>query len=136
MTRAASKSSHDGYVRSFGLVHKRSLMLGNDGKELRGADQLMPKGRKKIREAAPYAVRFHLAPGVEATIDRRRHGRDPALEGRAAVELPLPRRQSRASRKACGSTATASRSARRQLVIVGEVSALGGEIGWTFRRAS
>ncbi len=27
-----------------------------------------PKGRRKIREAAPYAVRFHLAPGVEATV--------------------------------------------------------------------
>ncbi len=62
------EASHDGYVRSFGLVHKRSLMLGNDGKEIRGADQLIAKGRKKIREAAPYAVRFHLAPGIEATL--------------------------------------------------------------------
>ena len=44
------EASHDGYVRSFGLIHKRSLMLGNDGKELRGADQLIPRGRKKIRE--------------------------------------------------------------------------------------
>ena len=62
------EASHDGYVRTFGLVHKRSLMLGNDGKELRGADQLRAKGRKKIRESATYAARFHLAPGVEATI--------------------------------------------------------------------
>src|SRR5947208_14372698 len=38
------EASHDGYVRAFGLVHKPSLMLGNDGKELRGADQLQPKG--------------------------------------------------------------------------------------------
>ncbi len=44
------EASHDGYVRAFGLVHKRSLMLGNDGKEVRGADQLIAKGRKKIRE--------------------------------------------------------------------------------------
>ena len=86
------EASHDGYVRGFGLTHKRSLMLGNDGKELRGADQLIAKGRKKIRDSAGYAVRFHLAPGVEPTVDRRRHGRDPPLEGRAAVELPLPRR--------------------------------------------
>ena len=62
------EASHDGYVRAFGLIHKRSLMLGNDGKELRGADQLIAKGRKQIRESAAYAVRFHLAPGVEATI--------------------------------------------------------------------
>ena len=56
------EASHDGYVRAFGLVHKRNLMLGNDGKELRGADQLRAKGRKKIRESATYAARFHLAP--------------------------------------------------------------------------
>ena len=35
---------------------------------LRGADQLTPKGRRKIRESARYAVRFHLAPGVEPTV--------------------------------------------------------------------
>jgi uncharacterized heparinase superfamily protein len=129
------EASHDGYVRSFGLVHKRSLMLGNDGKELRGADQLMPKGRRKIREAAPYAVRFHLAPGLEATTTAdgmgailRSRGAPPwnfrCRGGNLAIEESLwidgrgrPQRTS-------------------QLVIVGEVSALGGEIGWTFRRAS
>src|SRR5436190_11794963 len=62
------EASHDGYVRGYGLIHKRSLMLGNDGKELRGADQLIAKGRKKIRDSTAYAVRFHLAPGVEATV--------------------------------------------------------------------
>ena len=129
------EASHDGYVRAFGLVHKRSLMLGNDGKELRGADQLMPKGRKKIRESAAYAARFHLAPGVEATITAdgmgailRSKGAPPwnfrCRGGNLALEESLwidgrghPQRTS-------------------QLVIVGEVSALGGEIGWQFRRAS
>ena len=62
------EASHDGYVRTFGMIHKRSLMLGNDGKELRGLEQLIAKGRKRIRESAHYAVRFHLAPGVEATV--------------------------------------------------------------------
>jgi uncharacterized heparinase superfamily protein len=117
------------------MIHKRSLMLGNDGKELRGADQLISKGRKKIRESAPYAVRFHLAPAVEATITAdgmgailRSKGAPPwnfrCRGGNLALEESLwvdgrgePRRTN-------------------QLVIVGEVSALGGEIGWTFRRAS
>ena len=27
------EASHDGYARAFGMIHKRSLMLGNDGKE-------------------------------------------------------------------------------------------------------
>ena len=130
------EASHDGYVRAFGLVHKRSLMLGNDGKELRGADQLIPRGRKKIRESAAYAVRFHLAPGVEATDHRRRNGRDPAL---AAA-----RRRGTSAAAAAISTTEESLwidgrgqpQRTSQLVIVGEVSALGGEIGWQFRRAS
>ncbi len=48
------------------LVHDRALSLGNDGKEIRGLDRLVPSGRKKIREDVPFAIRFHLAPGVEA----------------------------------------------------------------------
>src|SRR5204862_2740497 len=62
------EASHDGYVKRFGLVHQRRLSLGNDGKEVRGEDRLIAKGRRRIREAAPYAIRFHLAPGVEATV--------------------------------------------------------------------
>ncbi|MEO6581042.1 MAG: heparinase II/III family protein, partial [Sphingomicrobium sp.] len=31
-------ASHDGYVRGFGLTHERSMILGNDGKEVRGQD--------------------------------------------------------------------------------------------------
>ena len=129
------EASHDGYVRTFGLIHKRSLLLGNDGKELRGADQLSAKGRKKIRESAAYAVRFHLAPGVEATITA--DGMGAILRSKGAPPWNFRCR---------GGNLTTEESLwidgrgdpRRttQLVIVGEVSALGGEIGWQFRRAS
>ena len=129
------EAAHDGYVRSFGLIHKRSLMLGNDGKELRGADQLTPKGRKKVRGSVDYAVRFHLAPNVEAVITADGMGailRSPGAPpwnfrcrgGQLAAEESLwidgrdqPRRTT-------------------QLAVTGEVSALGGEIGWQFRRTS
>jgi len=129
------EASHDGYVRGFGLVHKRSLMLGNDGKELRGADQLIAKGRKRIRESAPYAVRFHLAPAIEVT---------PTADGMGAIlhSRGVPPWNFRCR----GGSLTIEESlwidgrgqAHRttQLVIVGEVSALGGEIGWQFRRTS
>ena len=87
------EASHDGYVRAFGLVHKRSLMLGNDGKELRGADQLIAQGPQEDPRFRD--LRRPLSPraGRRGDHDRRRHGRDPPLEGRAAMELPLPRRQ-------------------------------------------
>jgi uncharacterized heparinase superfamily protein len=127
--------SHDGYVRTFGLIHKRSLMLGNDGKELRGADQLIAKGRKKIRESVAYAVRFHLAPAIEVT---------PTADGMGAIlrSRGVPPWNFRCR----GGNLTIEDSLwidgrgqpRRsiQLVIVGEISALGGEIGWQFRRTS
>ena len=136
MTASRLEASHDGYVRGFGLVHKRSLMLGNDGKELRGEDQLIAKGRKKIREAAPLRDPLPPRAGRRGDRHRRRHGRDPPLAGRAAVEFPLPRRRCWRSRKACGSTAAASRSATLQLVDRRRSVGIGGEIGWQFRRSS
>jgi uncharacterized heparinase superfamily protein len=129
------EASHDGYVRAFGLIHKRSLMLGNDGKELRGADQLIPRGRKKIRESAPYAVRFHLAPGVEATITA--DGMGAILRSKGAPPWNFRCRGGNlATEESLWVDGRGQPHRTNQLVIVGEVSALGGEIGWTFRRAS
>ncbi|MFL6776611.1 MAG: heparinase II/III family protein [Sphingomicrobium sp.] len=129
------EASHDGYVRTFGLIHKRSLMLGNDGKELRGADQLIAKGRKKIREAAAYAVRFHLAPGVEATITA--DGMGAILRSKGAPPWNFRCRGGNlATEESLWMDGRGQPHRTTQLVIVGEVSALGGDIGWTFRRAS
>ena len=129
------EASHDGYVRSFGLIHKRSLMLGNDGKELRGADQLMPKGRRKIRESAAYAVRFHLAPGVEATVTA--DGMGAILRSRGAPPWNFRCRGGNlTTEESLWINGRGEPHRTNQLVIVGEVSALGGEIGWTFRRSS
>jgi uncharacterized heparinase superfamily protein len=129
------EASHDGYVRAFGLVHKRSLMLGNDGKELRGADQLQARGRKKIRESAPYAVRFHLAPAVEATITA--DGMGAILRSKGAPPWNFRCRGGNlALEESLWIDGRGQPHRTMQLVIVGEVSALGGEIGWQFRRAS
>ena len=129
------EASHDGYVRSFGLVHKRSLMLGNDGKELRGADQLIARGRKKIRESVPYAVRFHLAPGVEATITA--DGMGAILRSKGAPPWNFRCRGGNLSDEESLWIDGYGRPQRTvQLVVVGEVSGLGGEIGWQFRRSS
>lgn len=129
------EASHDGYVRSFGLVHKRSLMLGNDGKELRGADQLIARGRRKIKEAVSYAVRFHLAPGVEATITA--DGMGAILRSKGAPPWNFRCRGGNlATEESLWIDGRGQPHRTSQLVIVGEVSALGGEIGWQFRRAS
>ena len=129
------EASHDGYVRAFGMVHKRSLMLGNDGKEIRGADQLIPKGRKKIRESVAYAARFHLAPGVEPTITA--DGMGAILRSKGAPPWNFRCRGGNlATEESLWIDGRGQPHSTMQLVIVGEVSALGGEIGWQFRRAS
>ena len=129
------EAAHDGYVRAFGLIHKRRLSLGNDGKEIRGEDKLIPKGRRRIREAAPYAIRFHLAPGVEATVTA--DGMGAILRSPAAPPWNFRCRGAMLTLE--DSLVVDGRGRPRpslQLVVVGEVSALGGEIAWQFRRAS
>lgn len=127
--------SHDGYVRGFGLVHKRSLMLGNDGKELRGADQMMPKGRRKIRDAVPYAIRFHLAPGVEPTITA--DGMGAILRSPGAPPWNFRCRGANLSiEESLMIDGRGQPVATTQMVIQGEVPAIGGEVAWQFRRSS
>ncbi|MBO9498270.1 MAG: heparinase II/III family protein [Novosphingobium sp.] len=59
------EASHDGYSQRYGLIHRRILILRDDGSELRGEDLLVPTGRKGKRGKVPFAIRFHIGPGVE-----------------------------------------------------------------------
>ncbi len=72
--------SHDGYVASHGLTHRRTLHLSYDGRSLRGEDVLtaderpdrkrfdLAFDRSKLK-GFPFSVRFHLHPDVDATLD-------------------------------------------------------------------
>ncbi|MFB0612014.1 heparinase II/III family protein [Aurantiacibacter poecillastricola] len=71
------EASHDGYAGRFGLLHRRILMLRDDGQELRGEDVLEPSGRKGKRGKVPFAIRFHLGRHVEATLGE--NGRNASL---------------------------------------------------------
>jgi uncharacterized heparinase superfamily protein len=129
------EATHDGYVRRFGLVHKRSLMLGNDGKELRGADQLIPRGRRKVKEFVPFAVRFHLAPGVEATLTADGMGAILRSKGTPPWNFRC-RGAMLTTEESIVIDGAGDAHPTTQLVIVGEMSGIGGEVGWQFRRAS
>lgn len=59
------EASHNGYVGRYGLVHRRILILRDDGSELRGEDLLVPAGRKGKRGMIGVALRFHLGPHIE-----------------------------------------------------------------------
>jgi uncharacterized heparinase superfamily protein len=72
-------ASHDGYVRHFGLTHRRRLYLEASGDELRGEDSLIAAGSRAHGET-PFAIRFHLHPDVDASL----------VQNRASVLLKLP----------------------------------------------
>ena len=66
---------HDGWVHDFGLLHQRRLYLDQRLDELRAEERLHPApGHKDVVRAiaAPYAVRFQLEPGVQASLARDR----------------------------------------------------------------
>ena len=129
------EASHEGYVRGFGLTHARSITLGNDGKEVRGVDRLAAKGRKKIRESAPYAIRFHLQPGVEAVATA--DGMGAILRSPGAPPWNFRCRGAQLQLEESVSVdGSAHLRGTTQIVVVGEVSHLGAEIGWHFRRSS
>lgn len=60
-------ASHDGYLGRFGVLHRRRLFLAADGADLRGEDRIAPaEGRRIPRKTlgTPFAIRFHLHPGL------------------------------------------------------------------------
>ncbi|HLQ18447.1 MAG TPA: heparinase II/III family protein [Tabrizicola sp.] len=72
--------SHDGWLQSHGLTTSRSLTLAHDGRRLSGVDALTAmtaEARRRFEDAmtqtamagAGFAIRFHLHPEVDATLD-------------------------------------------------------------------
>ena len=61
-------TSHDGYLARFGVIHRRILMLAQDGSRLDGEDSVAPAPGGRLRgQDADYALRFHLHPSVKAS---------------------------------------------------------------------
>ncbi len=60
-------TSHDGYLARFGVIHRRILMLAQDGSRLDGEDSVSPAPGGRIRGETDYALRFHLHPSVKAS---------------------------------------------------------------------
>jgi uncharacterized heparinase superfamily protein len=127
------EASHDGYVRRYGLSHRRLLALSVDGRELRGEDMLLPEGRKKS-QAVPFAVRFHLGPLVEATITADGQGALLRIEGG-----PLWQFRCKGGALAVEESLWVDGGARprqtQQLVVTGESPAGGATISWLLKRA-
>jgi uncharacterized heparinase superfamily protein len=74
-------AQHDGYMRRFNLMHRRTLALSTSGRRLLGIDRLAGKtGTIRLRQDVPFAIHFHLHPAV-----RCRRSDNPSI---AIIELP------------------------------------------------
>jgi uncharacterized heparinase superfamily protein len=128
-------ANHDGYLRSYGFLHRRVITLGNDGKELRGTDELVAKGRRKSKASVPFAVRFHLAHGIEPTVTA--DGMGAILRSPAAPPWNF---RSRGAAIAVEESLMVDGKGvphrTMQLVVNGEAAASGAEVHWQFRRSS
>jgi len=69
------RTSHDGYVAGFDIIHQRSLMLAADGRRLDGEDVFMPSlGNAIAADRDQFSIRFHLHPSVKANRLSDTHG--------------------------------------------------------------
>ncbi len=65
------RGSHEGYLSRYGVAYARTLTLAPNGLSVTGEDRLTaPKGLKGEAHASGggYTVRFHLHPGVKASL--------------------------------------------------------------------
>jgi uncharacterized heparinase superfamily protein len=128
------EASHDGYVRRFGLVHQRQLVLKADGRELEGVDSLMPGGKKRRNEPVNFAVRFHLAPAVEVTSTADGQGALLRIRGGSVWQFRC-RGGQLGIEDSLWIDGDSKPHASLQLVIAGETPPDGMSIGWTLKRA-
>ncbi|MFC1456137.1 heparinase II/III family protein [Microvirga arabica] len=74
-------ASHDGYKARFGLTHERRWQLAPKGNVLEGEDNFWSEGGNA--GTAQAIIRFHLAPGIKASL----------AQGGRVVMLVLPNRE-------------------------------------------
>lgn len=61
------EAAHDGYMRPFGLMHHRTLMLDKSGRRLTGRDHIRGRRRHvRLARDLPFSIHFHLHSGAVA----------------------------------------------------------------------
>ncbi|WP_432201480.1 heparinase II/III family protein [Erythrobacter sp. W53] len=73
------EATHDGYSTRYGLIHRRILILSDDGGELRGEDVLEPSSKRGKRGKIAYAIRFHIGRGIDLGLSEDKRGAGLAL---------------------------------------------------------
>lgn len=127
------EASHDGYASRYGLIHRRILILRDDGTELRGEDLLVPAKGKGARGKVAFAIRFHLGAGIEARLSDDRQGAGLALPDGTWWQF-----RSGAGEVQIEDSLWADKHGRpvaiQQLVVQGLASRGGGNFAWLLKK--
>lgn len=138
---------HDGYTRTHGLTHARTIELSLDGRSVSGEDLLTTlddKDQERFDRALdrtalqgiPFAVRFHLHPDADVTVDL----------GGAAVSIALKSGEIWVLRHDGGTDLSLEPSvylekgrlkprAARQVVLSGRAMAYATRVRWSLAKA-
>ncbi len=110
------------------------MLLSGDGRELRGDDVLLPSKAKQKPMTSAFAIRFHLAPGIEATPTADGMGALLRIE-RGALWQFRCRGGTLSVEESLWIDGQARPHGTVQLVVSGEASPGGASVGWVLRRA-
>jgi len=129
------RASHDGYTRTFGIVHQRSWRLSPDGDRLDGEDIFSaPSGRELPRgKDDDYVIRFHLHPSVKAS--RVNDGRTVLLilPGRESWLFTAPNMHVELEESVFLSASEGPR--RTSQILIADNARTISRVVWTFARA-
>ena len=136
-TATRLEASHDGYAGRYNLLHRRILIMRDDGSELRGEDLLTPVGKRAKRGKVGFAIRFHMGRGVELRLTDDKKGAGLSLpdgtfwmfrssgtdmDGELAIEESL------------WADGDGRPHPVQQLVIQGMAPRSGGTVSWLFKK--
>lgn len=134
-TATRLEASHDGYVSRYGLVHRRILMMRDDGTELRGEDVLVPSGNRGKRGKVGYAIRFHMGPQIDLRLSRDKRGALLTLPDGTAWQLRVNEGEL-AIEESLWADGEGKPHPIEQLVLGGMVSRGGGSFAWLLRKTA
>lgn len=128
------EASHNGYASRFGLVHRRILILRDDGTELRGEDLLVPSSGKGKVGRVGFAIRFHLGPGIEAGLSEDGQGAGLALPDGSYWQFRTAGDGQVTLEESLWADGQGRPQPIQQLVIQGMVSRGGGSFSWLLKK--
>ncbi|MCB2083218.1 MAG: heparinase II/III-family protein, partial [Sphingomonadaceae bacterium] len=131
------EASHDGYAARFGLVHRRVLIMRDDGSELRGEDLLVPAGKRGKRGKIGFAIRFHIGPGVEIRLSEDKKGAGLAAPDGSYWQFRMPGGDGNGElsiEESMWVDGNGRPQPIQQLVIQGMTSRSGGSFSWLLKK--